>query len=340
MPWERFVSQVFDPALCLPEPTAAELGAGRRQVLHLPSALRAWVERDFALADGAAAAAGHRVRRLGDLVKELRPLARDERAFASRLAQLAAELPGLSPRDAEWLSQLLRDAALHDEDWDPDDDEPDDGLLLVEPWELDPKVAGRHDFWRGREGNGFVYQLAAFYFADAPAIAATDCDLAAYKTHTNNDYEDIHAVPGSLVRGRDARDLPFAYYRVFYTWDVDFPYSTYDCDLHVFIHVDDDGHLVTETCSQSADVYWAASRDLFLPVFDRDGEWVCMLLAQQFGVDVRGVPDGEGNRLEAYRSMVGSKKKLCEALFAPRRDQPRNPPNAGAGIESLELPGG
>ena len=338
--WKDFVADVFDPALRLPEPTARELVVDREEVVHLPTAMREWVKRDFALAAGAQAGEGHTIWRLGDLVKELRPAARDKKRIARRLVELQAELPGFGPRDAEWLSQLLRDNMLQDEDWDPDDDEPDDGLLLTPEWELDNKVPGRHAFWGKRGGNGYVYQLAALYFADAHSIAATDCDLAGYKTHANNEYEEIYAVPGSLVRGQDPQGRPFAYYRVFYTWDVDFPYSTYDCELHVYIHVDDDGHLVTDTMSNSEDVYWAASRDLFLPVFDRDGGWVCMLMAQQFGVDVDGVPDGEGDRLEGYRGLVGSKKKLCEEMFTGWKGEPRNPASAGEGIEAFAFPGG
>jgi len=338
--WEEFTSTVFDPALCLPEPTARELMDGRKEIVHLPSAMREWVKTDFALRPGAEAGDGHTPTLVGDLVRELRPIARDKKRLAKRLKELQARLPAFGARDAEWLSQLLRDEELHARGWDPDDDEPDDGLLLTPEWELDEKVKGRHAFWRDRGGNGYVYQLAAFYFADAHSIATTDCDLEAYKEHANNEYEEIYAVPGSLLRGVDPQGRPFAYYQVFYTWDVDFPYSTYDCELHVYIHVDDDGNLVTDTMSQSEDVYWAASRDLFLPVFDRDGAWVCMLLAQQFGVDVDGVPDGEGDRLEGYRGLVGSKKKVCEAMFAAWKGEPRNPADAGAGIESFPFPGG
>ncbi len=338
--WERFTAEVFDPALCLPEPTARELLDGRDEIVHLPAAMRAWVKRDFALAEGEEAGADHQAWLLGDLVQELRPVARDKKELKRKLEQLQGQLAGFGARDAEWLSQLLRDNELHERGWDPDDDEPDDGLLLTPEWELDEKVKGRHSFWKNRGGNGYVYQLAAFYFADAISIATTDCDLESYKEHANNEYEAIYAVPGSLLRGKDPQGRPFAYYQVFYTWDIDFPYSTYDCELHVYIHVDDDGNLVTDTMSNSEDLYWAASRDLFLPVFDRDGEWVCMLLAQQFGVDVDGVPDGEGDRLEGYRGLVGSKKKLCEAMFAAWQGEPRNPKDAGEGIESFPFPGG
>jgi hypothetical protein len=340
MAWEDFVRDVFDPALCLPEPVAAELEVDGDTVLHMPTLMRAWVKKDFALAEGAEAGEGHQPRLLGDLVQELRLPVRDSKGLARRIEGLQAELPGFGARDAEWLSQLLRDEMLWDEDWDPDDDEPDDGLLLAPEWELRNETPGRHRFWRERGGNGYVYQLTTLYFADATAIAETDCDLESYKTHANNEYEDIHAVPGTLVRGVDPQGRPFAYYRVFYTWDIDFPYSTYDCDLHVWIHVDDDGNLVTDTMSNSEDLYWAASRDLFLPVFTSTGEWVCMLMTQQFGVDLDGVPDAKGDRLEGYRGLVGSKKKISEKAFEAWKGAARNPKNAGEGIESFPFPGG
>lgn len=340
IPWERFVREVYDPAWSLPEPTARELVVDGREVVHLAAAMREWVRRDFALAPGAEPAAGHEPVLLGDLVRELRPLARDRKRFRARIEELSAKLPGLDRRSVEWLGQLLRDDALRGEDWDPGDDEPNDGLLLLPPWELDPEVPGRHRYWRERGGNGYVYQLAAFYFADAWSIATTDCDLAAYQTHANNEYEDIHAVPGSLVRSTDPAGRPVASYRVFYTWDLDFPYSTYDCELDVFIHVDDHGDLVTETRSDSEDVYWTASRDLFLPVRDHAGEWVCFLLVQEFGIDIDGVPDRESDRLEGIRGLVGSKKKLCEALFAGRRGEPHNPSDPGELIADFPFPGG
>ncbi len=330
LPWRDFVARRFDPALCLPEPSAAERNAGRHPVTYLPRAMEERLARNFARTG--------EVWRFGDLVKELRPYHRDREAFARRLGELRERLPGLDERTGAWLGELILDRRLYRKDWDPDDDDdPEDGILMGERWELDRETPGRAPFWRQRGGNGWVHQLAVLYFADAEAVAATDCDLDQYRKHAGNEYTDIHAVPGSLVRGRDPAGHPYTYYQVFFNWDLDFPFGTYDCDLDVYIHFDGAGHLVTDTCSRGGDLHWAASRDLFLPVVDRDGAWICTLMVQQFGLDIDGVPEGEGDRIAAYRGMVGSKKRYAESRFRARGGKSRNP--APWTLPPLPIPG-
>lgn len=318
--WDDFVAKTFDPALCLPEPTASELKVDGEVVQYLPKEMRAWVVRDFALTPTCEVPAEHQPWLLGDIVRVLRPFKDDPQKFACELAALQQRLPGFDARSAAWVSELLRDTMLHDADWDPDEDEPDDGLLFTSAWELDTKVSGRHSFWRQRGGNDKVYQLAVLYFADSAAICDTALDFEQYKQHVDNRYDEIGMVANSLQQGTDAAGRSFAYYKLFYTWDLPFPFSSYDCDADVLIHFDAQNNLMTEMSARGDDLYWACAQSLFLPVLDRVGKQVCALMVQQFGFDLDGVPDGEGDRLQAYRSQVGSKKIFAEARFQKRKN--------------------
>jgi hypothetical protein len=316
--WDDFVAKTFDPALCLPEPTASELTVDGERVLYLPKEMRAWVVRDFALSAPGEAKAEHQPWLLGDIVRALRPYKDNPQLFAEELAALQQQLPGLDARSAAWVSELVRDTILREGDWDPSEDEPDDGLLFTVAWELDTKVQGRHHFWRQRRGSNKVYQMAVLYFADSAAICDTALDFEQYKQHVDNRYDEIGIVANSLRQGTDSAGRSFAYYKLFYTWDLPFPFSSYDCHADVLIHFDAYNNLLTDMSARGGDLYWGSAQGLFLPVLDRNGERVCAMMVQQFGFDLDGVPDGEDDRLQAYRSQVGSKKIFAEARFEKR----------------------
>ena len=319
--WDDFVAKTFDPALCLPKPTAQELTVDGQALVYLPKEMRVWVVRDFALSANGKASTSHQPWLLGDILRTLRPFKDDPEKFAQELAALQQRLPGLDGRSATWVSELLRDTMLHHEDWDPDEDEPDDGLLLTPAWELDRKVPERHRFWQQRSGDDSVFQLAVLYFADSVAICDTALDFEQYKQHVDNRYDEIGMVANTLEQGSDAAGRSFAYYKLFYTWDLPFPFSSYDCDADVLIHFDAQNNLMTEMSARGDDLYWACAQNLFLPVLDRNGEQVCAMMVQQFGFDLDGVPDSKGDRLQAYRSQVGSKKIFAEARFQKRKKE-------------------
>jgi len=328
--WDDFVAKTFNPSLCLPQPAAQELVVNGQGVVFLPEKMRLWVNRDFAQRPGQTVAreVQPEAMLLGDLIEILQPLKHDPSALQQKLDSLQEELPGLDRQSTLWLRELISDTDLHSEDWSPNQDSADDGLLFTAPWKLSSEMPNRHPFWQQRCGADDVYQLAVLYFADADSIYATEMDFEQYKQHVDNAYEEIHMVKDSLVEGVDADGKPFAYYKLFYEWDLPFPFSSYECLADVLIRLDEQGHLMTETSARGGDVYWSCSQSLFLPILNREGEQVCAMMVQQFGFDLEGVPDDSDDRLKAFRSQVGSKKRFAEARFRNSDGASTSPDNA------------
>jgi len=294
----------FDPRWILPDRVRGASPTGRVD-------LTVELERAAArpLADGL---------RLGDLVLEHRA-----RATAAERARFLAELPDrLGPSERRltaWLPELLRDGRLADGRWDPAEDAPDDGLLLVEPWD----VSREGEPWRSVRGNQRVQQSAALLFADVATIKEVENDYRLYPSNVGADYEAIHPVQGSYLRGATPSGRPFAASRLFFEVDLPFPFSSYACDMWIYNELDGRGRLVCHIQSASDDFHWFAGRDVFVPLEASDGRFAGTLVVRVFGFDLDGVPDGDSHRREALRAGLGNLKRNAEAAFARRGGEPR-----------------
>jgi hypothetical protein len=163
-----------------------------------------------------------------------------------------------------------------------------------------------------------VQQGAALVRADVATIKAVENDFPRYPGRPGTSYESIVPIDGSHLRGLDPRSSPFAALRVRFESDLPFPFSTYACDLRILNRLRADGRLVCDIASPSADFYWMAGRDLYLPVVASDGSFQGELVVRLFGFDLRGVPDGDDARRIGLRSSLGSLKREAEALFRAR----------------------
>ena len=101
-----------------------------------------------------------------------------------------------------------------------------------------------------------------------------------------------------------------------------FPFGGYTCDLRILNRLDGEGRLVTDIHSTSRGFHWMAGRDVFLPLYDADGEWVAMVMLRQFGFDLKGVPDKAKHRRAALRGGVGNLKLGAERRFPGQGGEP------------------
>lgn len=249
-------------------------------------------------------------RRFGDLVLEVRDL--DDRA---RERWLDDELPQRSQAFARtWkkdLEQLLRDADLFAPKWKPSKNLDADGILFGEQWKLhDEEEFG----WPARH-DPRVEQAAALFRADLVAIKEAESDYRAYPTNVAADYEAIRPVADSLVRGVDERDRPFNAHTLYFRCDLPFPFSDYECELHVLARTNARGEAVTDIYGPSDDFHYMGGRDTFLPVTTAAGDWVGFLNVRWFGFDLDGVPDGASDRREAMRGSLGNLRRNAERRF-------------------------
>lgn len=312
--WTEFCLDHFQPDWALPAPTKKEAGM-------LPIDLVAWFQeltnRDFALAPGAQPKPGHQAVTLGELAFRLAPLREDSQALLQELERLSETLPGMTNAERRNLGELLCDASLHRKQWTPEDNLKDDGILHLPSWELSDN-ATRSPLWRNRSGDDTVLRSATLVFADLEAWFKAENDVEAYYSHAASRFEQVEIPEQSRVRtetpqGQEARAQVF---RV--RSDLPFPFGDSGGDNRVRLSLRPDGLVMNEVyMAKCNDFHWLAGRDVFLPLHSRAGDYVGLIVIQEFGFDLDGVPESDGNRKEAVRATLGNKKRQAELHYRP-----------------------
>lgn len=252
-------------------------------------------------------------RSVGDLVREWK-LAGSDGARERILSDLGrADAPLASA--ASLLRELLLDDALRRPKWDPDRDDPRDGIAFARPLTLERSTVAP---WSDLEGSQLLQQACVLVFADLATIKAAENDYRGYPRRPGATYEWIHPVRDSHVRGADEAGRAFHALRIRFQSDLPFPFGDYTCDLAIWNRVGEDGVPRCDIHSKSRDFLWLAGSDVYLPVTTGDGELVATCIVRRFGFDLRGVPDGDDARRAALRSSLGSLKRESEALERAR----------------------
>ncbi len=312
VPWTR-AKERFDVAWILPD---ARVPAGEETV-DLLAAMKALHAQRFPAKSDADVPAW--TQSFGDILQALRADGTGDAAAIRRMRKLRAARPDVWKQVRTWLPQLVRDDLLTSGDWDPDDDEDDDGVFMGEPFDRDDLSAPA---WRKPGGTSDVHQAACLMWCDLAALKEAENDYAAYPDHVGADYDEIWAFPDSYVCGVDEDQRPFSALKIRFVQDLPFPYSNFRCDLSILNRVDDDGHVRCDIHSKSSDFYWLAGQDAYLPVRASDGAFVALLVVRVYGFDLRSVPDGDGARQTALRGSLGNLKRRAEALYAARGGEP------------------
>lgn len=315
--WDELAREVFDPAWILPE--GLPLAPGEE---GLAVELERELVRVSELVVPASASDPAAPRSLGDLARDARGL--DPDGLAALLKRTERAQPELWRALAPYAQELLRDEKLRSKRWDPEKDVGNDGIVMARALTLAEVTS---EPWSRIEGSRLVQQGATLVRADLAALKAAENDFPRYPGRPGTSYETIAAVPGSLLRGLDARGQPFAALKVRFESDLPFPFSSYDCDLRILNRLRDDGRLACDIASPSADFHWMAGRDLYIPLQASDGSFQGTLIVRLFGFDLSGVPDGDDARRAGLRSSLGCLKLDAEELY--RANPPAEPVTRG-----------
>ena len=309
--WEELQREVFDLRWILPPASEAELAASGKGTVDLVAELERLLEQRFEPGAGDGALA--RATSFGDLVLHFEPLREDSRAADAELDRLRAERPEVWKAAGWALPELVRERRFLSKRWDPDDDRSDDGFLIAAPRDLALVPGGP---WTSIEGSTLAVQVATLMHADLDAIKAAENDFRTWPDRIGTDYQSIRVAPKSYLRGTDPDGRPFAALRVDFRSGLPFPFSSYDCDLRMLHRLDAQGRLISDVHSPSADFYWLAGHDQFLPVLDSSGGFVALLCVRVFGCDLRGVPDAQSHHEAGARGGIGNLKRAAEKLWS------------------------
>lgn len=310
--WQEFCLQQFQPARALPMPSDAEVDGQPRD---LAAWFADWLAVDLALAPGEEAGPDHQPVLLGDLVAELQPLRGDTLLLERRLLLRTAQLPGLAPDGRERLRELVGEASLRGDDWTPDDDARDDGILHLPSWEMDEDQAGS-SYWQERSGDGAVLRSAVMLHCELDFWFRVENDADAYFRFVDNRFKEVEIPAEAATRTETpaGERVEGRWFRV--VSDLPFPFGDYEALTKARVIFRNDGTVRADVYSLSDDFHWFAGRDVFLPVRKADGTRVAWLCVQEFGFDLDGVPEREKDRRAGVRMTLGNKKRMAEALQA------------------------
>ena len=314
--WDEMSRDVFDPAWLLPENLHVAPKEGFGPAWDLVSKMKGLAARveDPSKDDPAAP------RCLGDIVFEVLRASTQGRDMNAVLDRVQKAQPELWKAVEPCIRELLCSTRLYAAKWDPDEDDACDGLFFARPLTLEGVSTAP---WKKIDDSRLVQQAAALAFADFEALKEAENDYTNYSKRPGSKYEAIYPVEGSFIVGEDPRKHAFSALRLFFRCDLPFPFSHYDCDLHILNRTDASGSFVCDIYSTSKDFHWLAGRDVFIPVRTSDGIWISTLIVRLFGMDLDGVPDGDDARRAGLRSSLGSLKRESEAAFGRYGGNPR-----------------
>jgi len=233
---------------------------------------------------------------------------------AYRAPYLQNRTPEALSHRAEAVRELLLDARLLSADWDPTDDEPDDGFLQGESWPL----AGEGAPWNDLRVDPVAEQGAVFVRCDLSTWKETENDFPRFHEDVGAEYEEVWPVDGTHFRGVDPDGGAFEAHAAFLRRDLPFPFGGYSFELELLARLDEQGRVVTQVYSTSDDFHWMAGRDVCLPVMTTEGRPVGLIVTRALGFDLDGVPDRGHHRVESIRGALGNLKRRAEALFRER----------------------
>lgn len=302
--WGEVSTARLDPSRALPWPASTH-----------PDSVRGLVER-FAGARWRDAEGEELA--TGDVLAQLiaRRAVPDE--LEAALAAVQERWPAAFESFGGLLADLVRDRDVRGDDWLPSRGTAHDGFHVGPELQIgkDPMPS-----WRDVRGSKTVQQAATFIRADLVALELAENDYRRYRQHVGTTYESIYPVPGSVLRSSADAASPFAALQVAFVCDLPFPFSSYSCELQVLKRLGEGGLLQTDTWSDSRDFFWIAGSNVYVPIEKGDGTFVGMVAVRTFGFDLRGVPDGDSDRLAGLRAVLGNLKRGAEALFAGRDEE-------------------
>ncbi len=257
--------------------------------------------------------AGEHGGRLGDLVRETTAIRGDADAVDRLLARRLRGWDGLGRGERALVEQLVREAGLLDDDWEPDADDARDAIAQGPERALESSGVGRPE----RE----VFQAAGLIRADLGTIKRAENDHREATRMIGVVYERVDLVPGSFLRGEDDGIGPFVGLQFTFVMDVPWPFGTVGARVHSLSRLDAHGHLVTDVYAVGEDVHWFEGRDVFLPVRDSDGAFVATVVVRSLGFDMAGLPDFEFAQRHAVTAGLGNLKRMAERLARSEAEQ-------------------
>jgi len=244
---------------------------------------------------------------LGDLLKEVHRAEWSKTASKEVLAKVKNHV---SKAEYEKLEDLLTAYDLYSSKWNPRKGGQEHGMHFGKQWEF------KKSDWVHAKSDREVEQIAQLIVADLAAIKETEADYQGYWKHVKHDWERIEVALNDFRVVVDDKQQPLmSSTMIEFEFDLPFPFSTAEFQMFTLTRMLEDGSPILYLFATGDDLHWLAGYDVYEPIKDRDGNWVGTMMVRVFGLDLDGVPDGQGDRHDNLRGQYGNLRRGAEKFF-------------------------
>ncbi len=148
---------------------------------------------------------------------------------------------------------------------------------------------GRQGFWSKPHGRPELFIGAVIINAPLQRILGAERDFLAYQKWFQDDYDVVYPLEDSYKYGVTVHGFPFVEIDHFYHTPGRFGCLGSSMVLHLREYCSAEGRFVADYYTTSPSYYWAAGRDIYYPIRDRDR--VAYLIVTQFGFDMKNCWD-------------------------------------------------
>lgn len=329
VPWSE-ATKWFDFAKTLPVPTANELNyslgtLNKRQVKtrYLPDVFEKLYSKQFSdpkyglktppVPDE------DWVRSFGDMMLYFKNLRGKAPETEKALETLKTKYPAIWSEVSDVIPQLVRNDYLYSEKWDPYQTstvkgKDGDGILFFDYWKMQPNPA-RSALWNNNPEEHHVYQAGVFIYATLQDIKSHERNFKEYLEYVGMGNLEVAMIGNSYIRGTDDKGDEFMGMEVWNAGALPWPYNPAAYAMKMFDYYNAKGQYVCEYYSENrADLNYMAGRDTYLEVKDSKNQPVGWLISTELDFDIKGLPEGDKDRIITIRGNWGNIKLIVEGF--------------------------
>ena len=275
--------------------------------VDLSAEVHGWLALDFQ--DPAYGADEQWVKSVGNMLEAFQKVRGNAAEQEELLKRLETAYPRVWEEVKTFLPEWVRDDYLYSDDWNPGkagkpEKAENDGILERPPFLL--KEESGTDTEKGRK----IYQACAPIYATLPEIMAVEQDFQAYYKQAGSNYLEVFPLPESFFSGKDEKGLPFLLYDVSYhqkpfpLWNLKFVLR------QAFLNKNGRWQMVNRLVE--GDMNHLRLRIFYNPILNTKGKIVGYVKTEWLDLDVKGLPEGDSDRIAGVRGDVGNIKKMAD----------------------------
>ena len=249
------------------------------------------------------------VQSVGNLLEAFQQVRGNTGTQNELLERLQTDYPRVWEEVKIFLPEWVKDDFLYSDNWVPGktgkpEKAENDGILERPPFLL--KGESGTDSGKGRK----IYQGCAPIYATLPEIMEAEQDFHNYYKQAGSNYLEVFPLTGSFFSGKDAKGLPFLLYDVSYHQK---PFPLWNLKFALRQNFfNENGRWQMANRLLEGDMNVLRLRIFYNPILNTKGNVIGYVKTEWLDIDVKGLPEGDSDRIAGVRGDVGNIKKMAE----------------------------